>query len=260
MKLTDEMIGRYIDNDLNETERAEFVSLMATNADIERRVNQLLTVTAQAEQLHREQLAQPVPEHLVRAIRTATPRTAGQTSTTPHRTDETGWGFAVKKWFGFPSNGLALASLAMLVTGLLIGISFQSTDKRPEFLAMEGAINAGSSFDARLNSAASGTRIEEGEYQLEFLASFMGEDGRFCREYQAERQGGSARIVIGIACRTTPNATWQVVFAVDEAFEQSPESEYYVTASDALLKAVDDYIRKQHQDTAAVARTRTGDP
>lgn len=263
----DERIGRFLDGEMTRAESAAFMAEVEHDAALRARLDLLSGADQQARRLFDAQLAAPVPDALASAVRRAGRASPASRAGTPeHGPLRRAWA-SLTGMLTRPIPAAALAGLLMLTVGILIGQRGPDGGAGTPWLATGGMVAPASVLHTQLNNAPSGERHISGDDEIEILASFTGTDGRFCREYHAEKRTRATRYMTGLACRQA-DGDWTIVVAVNESVGQPAAGDAYVTASDHTIEAIDDFIRNNigtaplsaEQERAMLNTLATGRP
>jgi len=229
MDPTRETLIAFVDGELPPTEMERIAALLAARPDLEAYVAQQEKLRANLKQKFDGVLAEPVPRHLVDAVRTA----------------KVSWRWRLRAALGrrFVLRSLAPAGAA-LALGLAIGIALQPA--RDLTLSVSGQMLAGGALgqalDRKLASAGydgQGPRIG---------ISFRDHAGEACRTFTSGAQAG-------LACHR--RGRWAVATLVTQPVEDS--GAYRMAGSqmpDAVRRAVADAIDGAPFDAAAEAEAR----
>lgn len=186
MKFTDEQLMAFADGQLESGERAAIEAARAADPQIAARID---AFRAQRERLRRAfdgVLAEPVPERLLTAARTAPAderNVVGIGEARAARREKAPRSFALPQW---------AAMAASLVLGLIVGSVFLTADEGELLATRDGGLVATGELAAALTERASG---EAAPVSIPF--SYRAQSGEYCRTFTVTRDAALA----GIACR-----------------------------------------------------------
>ena len=138
---------------------------------------------------------------------------------------------------GAPAVASLTAMAASVVLLLGVGVGHVSNEPPPERLAVVGTVTQGGPLFGALETLPAGTPSDAGVMPL---LSFMGGDGRVCREFEVVGEQIDRR-EFGIACREA-NATWRVEIVVAAPVSER-DANTFVPASGAAAEALDPILR-----------------
>lgn len=224
-QLTDEILVAYVDGELSAEEAANVEKALKTDQQVRDAV-QLFRDTAEwSRRAYDDVLHEPVPERLINA---ASGPTTGQPESESRRGPAARGGLA----------GMAMAASVALAVGLGGGFGlFQmlgdggSASSGP---LMVGAVDQSGALHLALESAGTGMLIATGNGgNVMPLMTFLGRDGRYCREFQAvTTNSGGLDASFGIACRQ-PAGSWHVEAIGAPPATSSAPSDRFETADGA---------------------------
>lgn len=226
-QLTDEILVAYVDGELPAEEAAEVEKALKADQNVREAVQVFRDTAEWSRRAYDDVLHEPVPERLISAA-------SGEGANRPakseprHRPAARG-GLA----------GMAMAASVALAIGLGGGFGLfqmlEDGDGGSSGPLMVGAVDEAGALHLALESAGTGMLIATGDGgNVMPLMTFLGRDGRYCREFQAVTSStGSLSASFGIACRQ-PAGTWHVE-AIGAPPAVSPaSSDRFETAGGAL--------------------------
>lgn len=204
-QLTDEKLVAYVDGELSAEEAAEIEQALQSDQRVREAVQVFRDTADWSRRAYDDVLHEPVPERLIQAASgEETPAVTAITDRAERPARRQG-GLA----------GLAMAASIALAVGLGGGFGLfnllESGDAGGTGPLMVGTVDDGGALHLALESAATGTLISTGQGgNVMPVNTFLGHDGRHCREFQAVTAGRSGLgAAFGIACRQ-PTGSWHV--------------------------------------------------
>ncbi len=201
-QLTDETLVAYVDGELSAEEAAKVERALNADQRVREAVQMFRDTADWSRRAYDDVLHEPVPDRLITAASgegdhapASAPRHA------PARRSRIA--------------GLAMAASIALAVGVAGGFGlFQVTGSGGGGISgplTVGAVDKSGSLHLALESAVSGTLIAAGDGgNVMPLTTFLGRDGRPCREFQAVTAGRAGlSAAFGIACRS-PAGSWHV--------------------------------------------------
>ena len=245
MKISDEMLLAYVDNELDAAARAEVETAIADDPELARRVEQQRSLRRLLGAAYGPVLDEPVPPRLLDAaqapakpqakpkpkvIALAAARKARRESTEPPT--RTGWGW--QHW-----GGMA----ACLVVGLFAGRSAWFALPGEDVVAQGGQLVARGTLAQALSTQLASAPPADAPVKIG--VSYLSRDDAYCRSFT---RGG----VAGLACRRDND--WQLRVLAQDAAPASAGGNLRMAASPvppAVLKTIDEQIQGAPLDAQA---------
>lgn len=196
MSLSDEILMAYVDGELDEEKRASVAQAVATDSEVARRVAQQRLLRASVQAAFSAVLDEPVPEHLVRAARSAP---AGTTVADLAR--KRAANARLRRLL--PQWGAIAASL---MVGALIGARFLGNSGEGVLVTQSGQLIAHGALAHALTDQLAGSQAASAGVQIG--VSFRAHSGEYCRTFSLRRDPGGASALAGLACHS--RGDWHV--------------------------------------------------
>ena len=242
MKINDELLVAYADGELDQKQRAMVDDALAQDDALRARLTALTDAADLTRALYEDAINEPVPASLIDTILkhdTAETTTTGVSAPKPEP-QRPSWRERLTDWFAAPMPAFGLASFFLLAIVGVVGLGVLDEGVQPGQFVTVGPLSNDSALYAQLETAASGSILEDQGMTIEVIATFV-DAGRVCREYSAERSEPASEYYAGIACRGDTSG-WEVKFAVEEHIDGDAKDSFYGTASDKLHEAIDGYL------------------
>lgn len=233
-QITDEMLVAYVDGELSAEDSAEIETALQTDQKVREAVRIFRETADWSRRAFDDVLREPVPERLIQAATgqgIVDQRNAG-------RADEAPWIKSPGRQGRFAGAGLAMAASIALAIGIGGGYGLSGLvgpgESGPGGHPLVGSVDQAGALHAALETTASGTltRIADTGDVMP-LTTFVENDGRYCREFQATLAGvDRPEASFGIACRQ-PAGSWQVEAVVAAPTAAQDGTSQFVTASGA---------------------------
>ncbi|MEM9724356.1 MAG: hypothetical protein AAF909_02705 [Pseudomonadota bacterium] len=248
MELNDEILMAYVDGELPADEAEKVAQRLAEEPEAQMRLARLQRSADLVRYAIDEAAQGEPPPALLKAIQDApTPTTRPDAFATISKL----WS-DVRAWMERPTPGLAalpvwgVAMAALLVAGLGLGrLTGGSEIARDVAL---GPIAPNSSLHDALETVGSGapTPLPQGDFTG--IATFVDQDGRFCREFDLASRGETVDLTVAVACRDAVAGQWSVEFSMEEHAASSVDETLFAPASGAMHEAVDTFVRSRVKD------------
>ncbi len=250
MKIDDEMLVAYADGELDQAQRNMVDDALAQDEALQARLAALTHAGDLTRALYQEKAEEPVPAALIESI-FGTDEVADErlAASTERESDDNapGWRERLMDWLAVPAPAFVAASVTLVVVGGIIGYGLQDDSTIDGQFVTAGPVSPESTLYTQLETAASGSVVDDNGTRIELVATFADSD-RVCREYTAQRKEPVLKFHSAIACRGAA-ATWEVAFAVEDYLDHDANDGFYETASDKLHEAIDSYLA-EHIDVA----------
>jgi hypothetical protein len=249
MSISEETLMAYADGELNPAARAQVEAAMRDDPQIEKRVAEHRELRAKIQSAYAADLAEPVPDRLVAAVRKSAP--AAESNIVD--LEDARVAAAAKP----PSktHTLQWRPVASMAASLLIGVGVGFLAWRHSDSIMtqntQGALIAGGSLARGLSSQLSGEHSPGAA--VEIGLSFVAKSGDYCRTFTMLGDASSA----GLACRHAGN--WEIRVLARPGAAGAGASEYRTASSalsPAILGAVEQQIAGEPLDRAAEMAAR----
>lgn len=196
-----ERLMAYADGELDPANAGEVERLLLGDEEAREIVERLRMTRSALAPAMNAVLNEPVPQHLIDAIRSHQVEPVHPSTQTAHPVaDGVGRAAANDKAF-WPS--LATAASLALVVGLFAGQWWASPSASGSSLAQ--------SLQRAMETLPAGEVLEVAGVQITPVTSYRGTDGQVCREFE---QAADGRLALGIACRT--DTQWVTRLMIDQ--------------------------------------------
>lgn len=249
MRISDDVLVAYVDNELDEESRLQVERAARTDAALARRIQAHRRLRGRIAGLFADVAAEAPPERLVDAVRGEARTPAAVIDLAKARAKR-----AAKPARKAPPAWMAWTAAAACVV-IVVGVGYRfaprpdagpSVGGPPGALMAQGAL--ASALDNRL--AADGARAED---MVKVGLSFRAADGHDCRTFAVEQGQGFA----GLACREP--AGWRLRMAIAQTPSAPPAGGYRTAASETpapILDAVQGLISGAPFDARQEAAAR----
>lgn len=239
MNIPNETLMAYVDGELEPSARADVEEAMGNDPDIERRVAQLRNQRTRIQSAYAAELAEPVPERLLAALRQSS-RTA-ESKVVRRQPNRSRWRY--------------VASMAASVL-VVVGAGYFAWHRSQSVMIKEvgGSLLASGSLANGLSDQLAGESATASTVDIGL--SFLAKSGDYCRTFSISGRGAGS----GLACR---HANQWVIRALAQPTTGLGSDSQYRTAgsslSPAILAAVQEQIAGDPLDRAAeIAARRQG--
>ncbi|MDM7941444.1 MAG: hypothetical protein QUV35_02330 [Hydrogenophaga sp.] len=244
MNTDDNTLIAYLDGQLPDADYGPLEERLACDGALRTRLQALVDSSEFARRAFDPVLLEPVPPPLIAAIwRAPDPRA---------RSPLGGAGAApvnrLLAWLGLatgPRLWPALASVAVLGLGMVIGWQLQTPDEQTQRALRQGAPVTDQALALALEVSSSGRVLRTAAGAVEILATFEQVGGGHCREFNRSSPDGSLA-ELGVACRDT-RGEWQLEFLAAEDRAPGAGQDRYRTASDRQQEQADAFLRERVQ-------------
>jgi hypothetical protein len=249
MKLTDETLMAYADNELDGQARLAVELAMAADPEVARRVARHKALRNELRKSFDGALNEPVPDRLLQVARSTPtqPRKADVTNLAQARAAKNQATRTGRRW-SWPEWGAMAASL---VLGLVIGFSLLRPDGGEPIVARDGELLAQGALNDALSTQLASDQSPESATQIGL--SFVAKSGSYCRAFVMHGKESLS----GLACRD--GDAWQIRM-LTPVEGGAKNSEGYRMAGTALppavRKAVEDQIDGDPLDAEGEVRAR----
>lgn len=253
MTWSDEALAAFVDNELDDRERARLTLALCADVALRRRVSALKKQRRRVEAAYAPVLDEPVPDRLAGLLRAPAP---APTPALVVDLDEVRAARAPRRplspWLQW--GGMAAA----LVVGVLLGTRLDGLPGGPGAAAVpglqegrDGRLVAGGVVDKALSSQLASEPVAGAPVAVQL--SFVDKGGSYCRTF-------STRAVAGLACRQAgPAAQWNVqVLAAVEAVPEGGMRQAATSLPPAVLEAVDKRMDGDALDPVRERQARDG--
>jgi hypothetical protein len=241
MTWSDDTLMAFVDNELDDRERARLKLALSADAGLRRRVGAMMQQRQRVEAAYAPVLDEPVPDRLAGLLRAPAPASAPaqglvvdldkvRTARAPRR--------RLSPWLQW--GGMAAALLVGVLVGMhLDGLGIPGAGPVPGLQeGRDGRLVAGGAVDKALSSQLASEPVAGAPVAVQL--SFVDKGGSYCRTF-------STRAVAGLACRQPGQAGQAAQWAVQAlaAVEAVPDGSLRQAASSlpaAVLEAVDQRI------------------
>jgi hypothetical protein len=181
-----EQLSRYLDGDLEESERLQLETLLQQDSELRQQMKELSAADALMRRAINDFAADDVPAHITALVNRSRNEVELEDQPLPR---ETKWPLA-------------------LVASTLVLVSFLAGQRLPLTSTLDSSTATGTNLSTALEGSAS---MHEGwlklgnDTQIRPTLSFASTAGNWCREYLMRKSGGQWQ---GVACRIDGN--WQV--------------------------------------------------
>jgi hypothetical protein len=252
MTVPNETLMAYVDGELDPSATAEVERALRADPELAARAARYRDLRTRLESAYASELAEPVPERLLAALRTP-PRTVVTVQEARAARQAAPAGRRNGRWTGMRWTGVRLTSIAAgvllaLGAGLLVWRDSQSVMIR----AADGALVASGALARGLSDQLSGDSMSSSKVTTGL--SFLAKSGDYCRTFSIAH-GAEGE---GLACRR--NDLWRIAVLAQPASGAAGNGSQYRTASSglppAVLSAVQDRISGDPLDRAAEIAAR----
>jgi hypothetical protein len=252
MTMPNETLMAYVDGELDPSATAEVERALRADPELAARAARYRDLRTRLESAYAPELAEPVPERLLSALRTP-PRTVVSVHDARAARKAAPAGRRDARWTGMRWTGVRLTSMAAgvllaLGAGLLVWRDSQSVMIR----AADGALVASGALARGLSDQLSGDPMSSSKVTTGL--SFLAKSGDYCRTFSIAHGAEGA----GLACRR--NDLWRIAVLAQPASGAAGNGSPYRTASSglppAVLSAVQDGIAGDPLDRAAEIAAR----
>lgn len=249
MTITDEQLGAFLDGECSAAEAARIADLLANDAVLAARFEQLSTDTLMLRGAFAGVLDETVPAALLKATKALEPVPVSERGKIID--------FAAARAAHTPRWMPPLAIAASIALGVVVGaVGFNGPagvntggDDRGLILAASNGPVAGPALAVALASARSGTTTSLAAAAVKPVLTFRDDSGRLCRQFSLQQQDVSTS---GIACQES--GAWRLVVI---ATSDEPANGNYVTAAGpsdaAVAETLDSMIAGEPFDAEAEA-------
>ena len=253
MTIPNETLMAYVDGELDPSASAEVERALRADPELAARAARYRDLRSRLESAYAPELAEPVPERLLAALRAPPPRTVVSVheARVARRAAPAGRGDArwmATRWTGLRLTSMAAGVLLALGAVLLVWRDSQSVMIR----AADGALVASGALARGLSDQLSGDSTSSSKVTTGL--SFLAKSGDYCRTFSIAHGAEGT----GLACRR--NEVWRIAVLAQPASGVAGDGSQYRTASSALppavLSAVQDRISGDPLDRAAELAAR----
>ena len=224
--IDDETLSAFLDGELSTEQAEQIEQAINDDAELAARVESLAKVNELASQAYQEILHDPIPQHLIDAVRQQQPVRAEVIS------------LASRKRF-MDYVPMAVAASVALVVGSLLGyqIGDDGADSHSLVQADAGLIVMQNPLYIALEQTPSLQHYEmdNGDVIVPVM-SFQADDGRYCREFQIN---SDQNVSVGVACKENNYWNTQVLLAAGsrpvDSTSYQPASGYSQEILDTVL-------------------------
>ena len=241
MKLPDETVMAYVDDELDAESRARVEAAMAADPEVRAQLQAQIDLRARLRASYDPVLSEPVPERLLQALgqRPATPsaRIADLASVRATKQERLQ---APRRW-SLPQFAAIAASL---IIGVLIGQRVLHAPRGDAFATRDGQLVASGPLDEALTQQLASNQSDTAPVHIGL--TYRDDSGAFCRTFALTRDGTDA----GIACRS--GDAWRVETLTHA--EPTDAATYRAAASElpeAVRRAVEANISGEPLDAEA---------
>jgi anti-sigma factor RsiW len=209
--ISDEDLMRFADGELTRAAADAITARLPQDAELRRRLDVFLVTRLPVAAVFDEVLAEPVPEHLIAAIRRAapapraTPKQVSPFDRLRALLQDTAAALSPASFSPAFAAGLVAAVLSAGTVGWLAG---RTSAPAPIIAASETGLIAAGALAHALEATPSETPYSAGQATIVPVMSFAAEADGVCREYRIERADAGPDFA-GVACRT-PEGTWRI--------------------------------------------------
>jgi len=231
MNLTDEILGAYVDGELDAPQRAEVSAAMLADPSIARRIERLRAVQNELLAAFSHVTQEPIPQRLLDAVQKTPPRAVKR--------------FPQARWSWPELSAIA----ATLVVSTVLGYFLLRSPDGDLFARQHGALMARGALAAALSTQLVSEQTWDAKVHIGF--SFRDKQGAYCRTFGVQ----SAEPVAGMACRA--NTGWRVeVLAQNELPPLGDAQPAAGSLPATVLRAVENKIAGDPLDAAGEAAAR----
>ncbi len=223
--IDDKMLIAFLDNELSNEQMARVEHAINEDRELAARAESLALTSDLASQAYQHVIHEPTPQHLIDAV--------WQKSAEPSRTNVVSLS-SRRRFSGLLP--LATAASLALVVGAILGPQLTHDDVGSHQLA-QSSLNSQNTLYIALEKTPSLQHFEvENDHTILPVMSFQAVDGRYCREFQINKD---KNVSVGVACKQ--NGTWntEILLAADQHpvdhQDYQPASGYSQVALDAVL-------------------------
>jgi hypothetical protein len=238
----DTVLMAYADGALEPDEAERVAAAAEADPDIAARIEMFRTTGALLGALGTARPLEPLSDEMVRKIDGTLAAARGADNVVSLSTKRGAW------------RPAALAAGVALVVGAVGGILATLSLNRPGPAVPSLALLGASGIEDALDRLPAGMREEAGGGEVEIIASFLTDDGAFCREFEFHPTGGET--IVSVACQD--GGSWAGRFAVATGI---PDGAGYAPAS--ALDSLDAFLGSigagQPLSAEAEARRLSGD-
>jgi hypothetical protein len=194
--LSDETLMAYVDGELEEEKRAAVAQAVATDPEVARRVAEQRLLRASLQAAFSAVLEEPVPEHLVRAARSA-PAGTPVADLASKRAARARLRRVLPQWG---------AIAASLIVGVFVGERFLGGGGEGVLVTQSGQLIAHGALAHALTDQLASSRTANASVQIG--VSFRAHSGEYCRTFSLRPDPGSDSALAGLACHS--RSDWRV--------------------------------------------------
>lgn len=199
MRLADETVMAYVDEELDAAARAEVEAAMTADAEVRLQVQAQLDLRSRLRATFDPVLAEPVPERLMQAARQSPADESANVVDLPDARAAKQERLQARRRWSMPQFGALAASLAI---GLLIGRLSLDSSPQGDFSNSDGRLFASGGLDEALTRQLASHQPESAPVRIGL--TYRNDSGVFCRTFVLARGAAFA----GIACRS--DDAWRV--------------------------------------------------
>ena len=194
----DTVLMAYADGALEPAKAERVAAAAEADPDIAARIAMFRETGALLGALGAARREDPLGDELTRKVERTLAEARVTDKIVPFRTRQQAW------------RPAALAAGVALVAGAVGGILATLSLYQPGPAAPALALLNSPGIEDALNRLPAGSRGEAGDGEVEIIASFLTEDGAFCREFEFDRSGDGT--IVAVACEA--GGSWTARFAV----------------------------------------------
>ena len=248
MKLPDETVMAYVDDELDAESRARVEAAMAADPEVRTQLQAQIDLRARLRASYDPVLSEPVPERLLQALgQPPSAPSAGIADLAGVRATKQERLQAPRRW-SLPQFAAIAASL---IIGVLIGQRVLHSPREGAFATRDGQLVASGLLDEALTRQLAGTQSDTAPVHIGL--TYRDDSGAFCRTFALTRGGTDA----GIACRS--GDAWRVETLTHA--EPTDATTYRAAASElpeAIRRAVEANISGEPLDAEAEREAQRG--
>jgi len=251
MSILNETLMAYVDGELDPRARADVEEAMRDDPEIERRLAQLRNLRTRIQSAYSAELAEPVPERLLAALRQSSRTTESKVVDLANTRDS----IALKALRAQPSRWSRWRYVTSMAASLLVavGAGYFAWHRSQSVMIKDvgGSLVASGSLASGLSDQLAGDSATPST--LNIGLSFLAKSGDYCRTFSIS--GGAARS--GLACRHANQ--WEILVLTQPTTRLGSDSGYRTAGSSfspVILAAVQDQIAGDPLDRAAEIAAR----
>lgn len=247
MKLPDDTVMAYVDNELDAASRAEVEAALAADPEVRAQVEAQIDLRARLRARFDPVLSEPVPERLLQAVRQSPAASAGTADLVSAREAKQAK-LKARRSLTLPQFAAIAASLFL---GVLIGQRVLQSPGENAFVNREGSLVASGPLDEALTRQLASNQSDAAPVRIGL--TYRDESGDFCRTFVMSQDAA----LTGIACRS--GNAWRVEMLTQS--EAAVAGTYRTAGGDlpeSIRRAVEASIRGEALDADAerVAQSR----